>query len=164
MSKALEQKIINLGSDPKLHCFACNALKNNISNTFISGLLAGFFSKQIAFFCMYLYYRAMKYTNITSIQYYNTMAMYSRDWEKPTAASSFRYSELAICNPVFQKRLRLVFRSFPQSDCGIGNRRMYFIPLRYYTGESFSIPVKFRYFTVCKKPVRKMSVLLTRMF
>jgi hypothetical protein len=51
--------------------------------------------------------------------------MVTRDQEIPTAA--FRFW--------------LVFWSFPQSDCGIGNRRMYFIPLWYYTGVSVSMPV-----------------------
>jgi hypothetical protein len=47
-----------------------------------------------------------------------------RDWEIPTAAFHFQYSELAVGYPVFQKRLWLVLRSFPLSDCAIGNRRM----------------------------------------
>ena len=36
-----------------------------------------------------------------------------RDRETPTAAFRFRYSELAVDYPVFQKRLWLVFQFFP---------------------------------------------------
>jgi hypothetical protein len=68
----------------------------------------------------------------------------------PTAAFRFRYSELAVGYAVFQKCIWLVFRSFPPSDCGIGNRRMLIIHLRYYTGVTVSIPIVHRYFTVCK--------------
>ena len=53
-----------------------------------------------------------------------------RDQEIPTAAFHCRYSELAVGYPVFQKRLWLVFQSFPQSDCNTGNRRMHFIPCK----------------------------------
>jgi hypothetical protein len=52
--------------------------------------------------------------------------------------------------PGIPKTPWLVFGSFQQSDCGFGNRRMHFIPLRYYTGVNVSIPVVHRYFTVCK--------------
>ena len=66
--------------------------------------------------------------------------------------SRLLFSEFRTCDwlPRIPKTPWLVFGSFPQSDCGFGNRRMHLIPLRYYTGVNVSIPVVHRYFTVCK--------------